>query len=623
MTAHSCKKRRPRQERTKTQFALAEGAAMNSGILALPDIAHAKYGLRFGIWASKILMNVTPSVISGIGLMQYQNHYNGVRPPLWIFSVLFLSLPVISTATAQRLGDLTDRFATVEPLATETAGKTRSTSFTIQNIDGSFNGFVLKGNATGNYRQGFTRFFEDGRWSGWKPLRYMEADLGPTFLSGYRDENFRENVIVELRFDTELIDSIEITEFGVFDNRNDDDALATISKPAVELPLAQGAVIPPNLIPRSEWGARPFAGNPVPLAQPSYTRMTFHHTAGLSPSTYQEGITRVKAIQDFHQDVRGWSDIGYHFLFDAQGRLYQGRPFLDNRTNLDRPPVLAQGAHVGGANTGNIGVSLMGCFHPPEGNNCIDVASPALIDSVVTLYAYLSEQYRVDAADLFGHRDQGATACPGDNNYALLPDVRTRIRALIASGNEPIAAASLHADADEEGVVRLAWSFSSINDVARYRIDRSTRGDTITVFQTSDLTAIQTVDATPPTSGNYEYHLFATSSTGREQRLSTAIVDVNSREGFVLTENFPNPVTSSTTIRYYLEHDGIVHLLIYDASGRLIETLVSEFQDGDQWYASEFNTFDLASGTYFFRLRVEGFSDVAYDKTRTMQILRQ
>ena len=52
----------------------------------------------------------------------------------------------------------------------------------------------------------------------------------------------------------------------------------------------------------------------------------------------QSCIERVKTIQDFHQNDRGWVDIGYHFLVGENGKVYQGRGW--NR----------QGAHSTGWN---------------------------------------------------------------------------------------------------------------------------------------------------------------------------------------------------------------------------------------------------------------------------------
>ena len=72
---------------------------------------------------------------------------------------------------------------------------------------------------------------------------------------------------------------------------------------------------------------------------PYYDKMTLHHSAGFSAETLEEGIAQMQAIQLFHQDIRGWSDIGYHFVIDKAGNIYQGRP------------ETVIGAHTGGSNT--------------------------------------------------------------------------------------------------------------------------------------------------------------------------------------------------------------------------------------------------------------------------------
>lgn len=535
----------------------------------------------------------------------------------------FLLAPVLH---AQDLSDLTQRFVEINQAERHVAGKTATSTFNVGRVNGFFNGIVLKGFSTGEYRGGAIRFLEENGWSDWKPLVYLEADTAPYFIAGFRDDVFRNGAPFELRFETPAGVDVDVLEIGVFDNRDDADyqaAAGDIEPPSLQPEPLGRNIIAPALIPRGAWGAEPFIGTPVRLAQPSYTRMSFHHAACCAAQTREEGIAQVKAIQDFHQNVRGWSDIGYHFLLDQQGRVYQGRPFLDNRTTLEGPPVLALGAHVGGANTGNIGVSVLGCFHPPEDpTTCNDMLSPAALDSLVTLFAYLSERYGVDASNLLGHRDQGSTACPGDNNYVLLPSIRTRIRELIQTGNQPIASAMLAAEADAEGVVQLTWSFTEIIDVASYRIERSIDRDTVTVFQTTDVDVGQVLDVFLPTGGDIAYHLYAVSSTGREQRLSSVQVQINPPASFALSPNFPNPFSQSTTIRYYLEQDGIVTLRLYDAGGRLVESLTETFQEGDRWYTAQLDADGLASGSYYYRLTVEGFASIIFDKTRPLLIVR-
>ena len=127
----------------------------------------------------------------------------------------------------------------------------------------------------------------------------------------------------------------------------------------------------PTIITRSEWGASPFKGDPV--AQPHYRFLTLHHAAGFSASDVDEGKIQVKRIQRLHQEGNGWADIGYHFLLDAAGNIYQGRPYMEN-ISLSEKPRLVVGAHVAGHNSANIGVCLLGCFHPEtNASTCNDV----------------------------------------------------------------------------------------------------------------------------------------------------------------------------------------------------------------------------------------------------------
>ena len=166
-----------------------------------------------------------------------------------------------------------------------------------------------------------------------------------------------------------------------------------------------------GIVNRAQWGAEPYRGTPT--AQPRYDAIVVHHSAG---------FLSVRQIQRLHQVERGWSDIGYHFLIDEAGTVFQGRPAVGGQ--------LAIGAHVGGANTGKVGVCLMGCFHP-EMPDCDDSPRPSMIDALGDLLAYLCRTYGIAAGEIFGHRDFKATACPGSEVYARLDEVRSSVLRLV------------------------------------------------------------------------------------------------------------------------------------------------------------------------------------------------
>ena len=489
----------------------------------------------------------------------------------------------------------------------------------------AFNGVIVSGISTQQAPEGWIQW-GDGSEGEWFPLTFLRSDKDLAFYAGYRDVHIKEGIGFTIRLKGEATSEISISEAGVFDNRKDDDSIAAQKGEAFwsEPEYTNAAIIPPTLISRTEWGADPFIrGNPVPLAQPDYTRMTFHHAACCSASTYEEGLAQVKAIQNFHQDVRGWSDIGYHFLMDQQGRIYQGRPFLDNRRDLNVPPRLAQGAHVGGFNTGNIGVSVLGCYHPPEGNGCMDELSPAAKDSLITMFSFLSENYGVSTPNLFGHRDQGATSCPGDHNYALLPQMRADIDTLIARGNQRIADGALQATVKADGVVLLEGGLSNIRDVRRFSIERELNGALLTIFTSEDTSApVLTLDNGVSSQGVAVYRLFATSSTGQTQKLAESTVLLFTPDSYRLGQSYPNPVSGDATIRYYMERDGIVAIKLYNLNGVEVQTLAEGYHREGRWYTTTVSSESLASGVYYYRMIVTSFPGIVFDDTRTLHVIR-
>ncbi len=96
---------------------------------------------------------------------------------------------------------------------------------------------------------------------------------------------------------------------------------------------------------RAQWGAQ---GHNCGASHGPY-RVTVHHT--VTPTNDSSSVVqRVRQIQSYHQNNRGWCDIGYHFLIGQDGLVYQGRP------------EGLRGTHVGGANHGNLGVSFIGTY---------------------------------------------------------------------------------------------------------------------------------------------------------------------------------------------------------------------------------------------------------------------
>lgn len=174
------------------------------------------------------------------------------------------------------------------------------------------------------------------------------------------------------------------------------------------IPSSPAAPSKPSVIPNKDWGAAAPTHPYIPMVP---DRMTIHHTQAAQPATLEDAIQEMKFIQRFHQKGRGWIDIGYHFLIDGSGRIFQGRP------------EGAVGAHVKNKNTGNVGISLMGSFQKPQNQQ----PTAKQMASLIALARWVSAAYSVNAQTIKGHRDQRDTDCPGANLYPRMDEIRRAV----------------------------------------------------------------------------------------------------------------------------------------------------------------------------------------------------
>ncbi len=110
----------------------------------------------------------------------------------------------------------------------------------------------------------------------------------------------------------------------------------------------------PEIITRSQWNAAVRSSVDV-NASYTVTYITATHTVihhGASPDTYTDGQAVVRSYWNYHVNSLGWTDIGYNYLVDKFGNLYQGRH------NPSLPASDVRGAHAGNANSGSIGVNF-------------------------------------------------------------------------------------------------------------------------------------------------------------------------------------------------------------------------------------------------------------------------
>ena len=79
-------------------------------------------------------------------------------------------------------------------------------------------------------------------------------------------------------------------------------------------------------------------------------------------------------------------------------------------------------------------------------------------------------------------------------------------------------------------------------------------------------------------------------------------------QNFRLEQNYPNPFNPSTTIRYSLPERGEIELVVYDALGKQIETLISGDHDAGV-YEVDFDATGLTSGVYFYQIKSGSFTE--------------
>ena len=190
----------------------------------------------------------------------------------------------------------------------------------------------------------------------------------------------------------------------------------------------------PTIITRAQWGANEAIRRAAPSYADNVHFAIVHHTAGSNSYTASQSAAIVRAIEVYHVKANGWNDIGYNFLVDKYGQIFEGR-----YGGIDKPVV---GAHAQGFNTGSVGIAVIGDY----GSSRIgDAARRAL----VRLLAWRLDVAHVDPLStltwlsggnprfpvgvpvflraISGHRDTGFTDCPGNALYAQLPEIAREV----------------------------------------------------------------------------------------------------------------------------------------------------------------------------------------------------
>lgn len=221
------------------------------------------------------------------------------------------------------------------------------------------------------------------------------------------------------------------------------DATAAVGPRTIGGSQAQAAVSLPTYVTRAGWGANESYRTCTPSTAATIKGGVLHTTATGNNYTAAEAPAVMRSMYAYHTRSLGWCDIGYNFLVDKYGTLYEGR-----YGGVDRAVI---GAHTGGFNTGTFGVSMIG-------NHDLVAPTVAQLRTVEQVFAWKLAMYGRDPqgtttytsgggsattypagtvvtkAVISGHRDYSTKSCPGNRAYPMLPQIRAAVAELIADG---------------------------------------------------------------------------------------------------------------------------------------------------------------------------------------------
>ena len=332
------------------------------------------------------------------------------------------------------------------------------------------------------------RVKESGNWSTW--FDFASTDYHQPDVEDGGDARFGTEPLL-----TGLADGLEVKMFGSLASvpndlritlinsevTNQDKAIASKSKSAISksginsmfssnaatagsVTTPAGTVVAkPKIVTRAEWGANETWRDRVPKMGKTLKAGIVHHTASTNNYTAEQSPAQMRILYAYFTKSLKYADMGYNFLVDKYGTIYEGRNGCVYKTTkpCDGMALPAQGAHTAGFNVDTFSISAIGNY---------DVLAPsnptAMVDSISALMAWKLAPYGLDpnantkivSTDTSGsskykkgqeatlkvvsaHRDVGKTACPGRYFYPYMDEIRNRTAAILQPviGNVQVA----------------------------------------------------------------------------------------------------------------------------------------------------------------------------------------
>ena len=275
---------------------------------------------------------------------------------------------------------------------------------------------------------------------------------------------------------------------------------AVSAAPAAAPALAPAATtangLPVAVTTRAEWGA-----NASYMSwDPEYARaghVVVHHTAGTNSYSAGQSASIVRGIYYYHAVTLDWGDIGYNFLVDKFGTVFEGRS-----GSVAAPAgKMSIGAHARGVNTGTMGISMMGDYSAVSPSDAqlssvgkmagwfLKRAGISDVTGWAGLHVWTTERYQagstISMPRILGHRDVGYTTCPGNVGYSKLDAIRAIAKAQGAAPQGGSSSAPSTVAQDHPGAVALrsALGVNGWIGAATSGVQASTKGGVFQRFE--------------------------------------------------------------------------------------------------------------------------------------------
>jgi N-acetylmuramoyl-L-alanine amidase-like protein/flagellar hook capping protein FlgD len=372
----------------------------------------------------------------------------------------------------------------------------------------------------------------------------------------------------------------------------------------------------PKIIPRSGWNANEAIRRHGPRYAKGVYFAIIHHTAGSNAYGPGASAAIVRGIELYHVRGNGWNDIGYNFLVDRYGHVFEGRAGGTDRNVI--------GAQAEGFNTGSVGIAVIGNYTTAQNTPATQNALASLLawrldvahaDPVgfVTWISGGNPKYRHGTPVLLraisGHRDTGFTSCPGTRLYAKLPDLAHRVAAIgLPKLYAPTAAGVLGGPI--KFTARLSSAGPWVVTVRNAAVRSVARG-------AGTGTAISwTWNAVAAAPGAYTWMIEAGPDTrpavGTIGRGPAPVPQPPAQilSGLALDPIVLSPdgdgIADTTAISYTLAGRAAVTAIVKDASGTVVATLFSGQLQGARRQSFTYAADGLADGAYVLTVSAVG-----------------